>query len=93
MEENIRIQATIRGRVQGVCFRMETRDAANQHGVTGWVRNKADGTVEAVFEGSRQRVQAVLDWCRQGPPLSRVEDVVVKNETFAGEFTGFDIRY
>ena len=77
MEEKVRARVVISGRVQGVFFRVETMRAAKSHGVAGWVRNRRDGTVEAVFEGGREQVQAVVQWCRQGPPQARVTDVDV----------------
>ena len=67
MADNVRAHAIITGIVQGVFFRMETQRAAEQHNVVGWVRNRRDGSVEAVFEGDRKEVDAVLDWCREGP--------------------------
>jgi len=93
METKIRVRANIVGRVQGVFFRMETQKAANHHGVSGWVKNKMDGTVEALFEGDQKNVNSVLDWCKQGPPLSRVEKVDIVNEEYLGEFTNFEVRY
>jgi len=89
----MRVHALIRGRVQGVFFRDSTRRAAQGLGVTGWVRNLADGSVEAVFEGAKTDVEAVLAWCRQGPPHARVDSVETENEPYAGEFGGFTIRY
>jgi acylphosphatase len=93
MEEKIRVRATIIGRVQGVFFRMETQKAANRYGVTGWVRNNMDGTVEALFEGNKENVDQVLNWCRKGPALSRVEKVIEIHEDYTGEFRNFNIRY
>lgn len=93
MEEKKHVHANIIGRVQGVFFRMETRKAAELNRVTGWVRNKSDGTVEAVFEGTPENVDSVIQWCRTGPPLSKVEKVVVTDGAYTGEFSGFDIRY
>ena len=63
MGNKARAHAIISGRVQGVFFRMETKRAANGLGVFGWVKNQPDGTVEAVFEGDRDRVDAIVDWC------------------------------
>ncbi|MCG6907061.1 MAG: acylphosphatase [Desulfobacteraceae bacterium] len=79
MEENtVCAHAIISGRVQGVFYRMETLRAVEAiGGVTGWVKNRSDGTVEAVFEGPRGRVEAVLAWCRNGPPRARVTAVTV----------------
>ena len=93
MEDKVRAHAVISGRVQGVFFRMETKQAAESRGVVGWVKNKYDGTVEAVFEGSRTKCDSVLEWCRQGPPLSRVDNVEVKWEDSSGGFDGFDVVY
>ena len=93
MEEKTRAHVSISGRVQGVFFRMETKRAADGFGVFGWVKNQLDGTVEAVFEGDRDRVDAALDWCREGPPGADVADVTVNWEDYTGEFNGFNINY
>jgi acylphosphatase len=93
MEDKVRAHAIISGRVQGVFFRMETKRAADDCGVFGWVRNLRDGTVEAVFEGDRDRVDAVLEWCQEGPPHSRVVDVNVTWGNYTGEFEKFGINY
>ena len=93
MKTKTRAHAIISGRVQGVFFRVETKRAADQIGVSGWVRNLKDGTVAAVFEGDRDRVDAILDWCRQGPPHADVTDVAVTWGEFAGEFSGFNIAF
>ncbi len=93
MEEKASARAVISGRVQGVFFRMETHRTAKQHHVNGWVKNKRDGTVEAVFEGDKGDVEAVLAWCKKGPPSSRVDQVKVDWEPYSGSFSGFDIRY
>ena len=93
MENKARAHAIISGRVQGVFFRMETKRAADGFGVFGWVRNRRDGTVEAVFEGDRDRVDAVLEWCKEGPPHARVSDVKAEWQDYAGEFRAFGITY
>jgi len=93
METKTRATAIISGRVQGVFFRMEAKRAADRFGVSGRVRNLKDGTVEAVFEGEQDRVDAVLDWCRQGPPRAEVTDVTVTWNTDTGEFKGFNINF
>ena len=93
MEKQVRAHAVISGRVQGVFFRAETQRAAEGFGVLGWVRNKRDGTVEAVFEGEQQAVDAVLQWCKEGPNLAVVKNVEVKWLDFTGEFERFDITY
>ena len=91
MDDNIQAHAIIQGRVQGVFFRVETRRAARGYGVSGWVRNLPDGTVEAVFEGTREQVEQVLEWCRKGPPLGRVDGVDVKWKNATGSFGSFNI--
>ena len=82
----------MRGRVQGVGFRAETRDRARSLGLEGWVSNEPDGSVEAVFEGAPDRVESLLRWCRQGPRGAEVEDVEVAWEEPAGGLGGFSLR-
>jgi acylphosphatase len=84
----VRAHVVVSGRVQGVFFRAETRDRATSLGVAGWVRNTPGGTVEAVFEGDRRRVESMVEWMRRGPPLARVDDVQVAWEDPRGE-SGF----
>ena len=69
-------QIRVSGRVQGVGYRISLQHEARKHGVSGWVRNRRDGTVEAVLQGSPEAVDAVIAWARQGPPGARVTDVV-----------------
>jgi len=93
MQTKVRAHVTISGRVQGVFYRMETLRAAERIGVCGWVRNRHDGTVEAVFEGDKQQVDAILDWCWSGPDHARVDDVKLRWEDYTGEFNRFDVTY
>lgn len=93
MAEKISVHAIISGRVQGVCFRLETQRAAEKYGVSGWVRNRRDGTVEALFEGDKDQVSSILEWCKKGPPASQVKNVDMSGETYSGEFTDFRITY
>ena len=81
------------GDVQGVFFRQETKRQAEGHGVNGWVRNRDDGKVEAVFEGEEQDVKALIEFCKHGPPTAIITTVDVKWETYIGEFKDFRIRY
>lgn len=85
-----RAEVVIRGAVQGVFFRVETRDRARSLGVAGWVRNARDGTVEAAFEGDDEQVESMVDWCRRGPTGARVEAVEVAWAEPEGE-DGFSI--
>jgi len=93
MGEKARAHAVIRGRVQGVFFRMETQRAAEAFNVSGWVRNNRDGTVEAVFEGEKPDVEAMLSWCEKGAPRSRVDHVDVSWEAHSGTYSEFSIRH
>jgi acylphosphatase len=86
-----RAEVTVRGMVQGVFFRVETRDRARSLGLSGWVTNAHDGTVRAAFEGDEERVQSMVDWCGRGPRGARVEDVDVEWTDAEGE-QGFTIR-
>ncbi len=92
MEDKKRLHVVIKGRVQGVCYRLETQKAARRFGVKGWVRNLPDGSVEAVFEGDARAVEQLVDWCRQGPPLALVTDIQIEPQEYKGEFSGFEIR-
>lgn len=83
----------ISGRVQGVCYRMETKFAADRIGVFGWVRNKRDGRVEALVEGAREEVEALIEWCRTGPPAAHVRDIEIAWETFRDEFHSFEVTF
>lgn len=87
----IRRRAIVHGRVQGVFFRDTTRRQAAARGVAGWVRNRPDGTVEAVFEGEPDAVEALLAFCRGGPRGAAVERVEVFDEQ-PGGLTGFEVR-
>jgi len=87
-----RAHVLVSGRVQGVYFRATTRDRAREAGVGGWVRNLADGRVEAVFEGSEDSVESMVAFCREGSPAARVEDIEVEYEPPEG-IEGFEVRW
>ena len=87
-----RVHVFVSGRVQGVYFRHHTQQEALRRNVSGWVRNLPDSRVEAVFEGDELDVDAILSFCRSGPPRADVESVDVTEEPFVGEFMGFSIR-
>jgi acylphosphatase len=93
MEQTARAHLIISGKVQGVFFRMETKRAADSHKVVGWVRNKADGTVEAVLEGDKSAVKQMIQWCHSGPPSAKVTDVSTTWQPYRGSYDIFDIRY
>lgn len=81
----------ITGLVQGVFFRARTREVAVSHGVCGWVRNRPDGSVEALFEGEERAVMEVVKWCRKGPPSARVADVTVSWHDATGRHEDFRV--
>ena len=86
-----RAHLVIKGRVQGVFFRLETCEQATTQGLTGWVRNKPDGTVEILVEGHRKDIEKLIAWCRQGPTMAEVTGVTVNWEHHTGEFAKFAI--
>jgi acylphosphatase len=90
-EPPIARRVVVSGHVQGVFFRDQTRREAHRHGVAGWVRNCADGTVEAWLEGPAEAVGQLVRWCRQGPRHATVYDVRVENAEPAG-CARFEIR-
>jgi acylphosphatase len=86
-----RKRVVVAGRVQGVFFRDTTRRRAESAGVAGWVSNRADGAVEAVFEGDADAVQELVDFCRRGPSRAEVASVEVTEESPEG-LRGFQVR-
>ena len=87
----IRRRVVVHGRVQGVFFRDSTRRRAQQHGVGGWVSNRWDGAVEAVFEGPPDAVERLVDFARSGPRSADVDRVEVSEEEPEG-LGGFEVR-
>ena len=80
----VRRRIVVRGRVQGVAFRASTQAQARRLGVAGWVRNRADGAVEAALEGAPDAVEALITFCRRGPRFAAVSDVAVHEEAPEG---------
>ena len=87
----VRRRVVVSGRVQGVFFRDSTEKEARSRGVSGWVRNRDDGTVEAVFEGDPEAVDALVEFCRSGPSRADVDDVAVSEEDPEG-LDSFGVR-
>ncbi len=87
----VRCHLYIGGQVQGVYFRAATRDQARMLGVTGWVRNLPDGRVEVLAEGNKDSVDALVAWCRRGPPGARVEGVDMTQEDYMGQYAEFSV--
>ena len=92
---NVRIRGNVfvGGYVQGVFFRETTKRRANDLNVTGWIRNRDAGGVEAVFEGEEQDVKSMVEFCRRGPPSATVTNVEVQWGKYVGEFASFEIRF
>jgi acylphosphatase len=87
-----RRRVEVTGRVHGVFFRESCRREAARHGVSGWVVNRADGAVEAVFEGEPEAVEAMVAWARRGPVHAEVAGVVVHDDEPVEGLTGFSVR-
>ena len=87
----VRRRVIVRGLVQGVFFRDSTRRLARQHGVSGWIANRADGAVEVVFEGEADAVERLIAFSRKGPRGAQVESVEVTEEEPEG-LSGFAVR-
>jgi len=91
--DTIRAHLIIEGRVQGVWFRDSTRNEATRLNLTGWVKNRFDGSVELVAEGAREEVKKLIEWCHHGPPGARVTMVHEIKEDYTGNFDSFRISY
>ena len=91
MTDTRTVRSVVTGRVQGVGYRAWVERTAGELGLSGWVRNRRDGSVEAVFQGSPEDVAEMLERCCDGPSMANVARVDVTNES-AGEFTNFDVR-
>lgn len=89
----LRVHVYVYGRVQGVFFRASTRDEAKALGIKGWVKNRHNGSVEAVFEGEKDTVDKIVNWCKKGPAGAYVERVDVSWDKYLGEFDEFTIAY
>jgi len=87
-----RVHVFVLGKVQGVFFRSSTRDKAEELSLSGWVRNLDDGRVEAVFEGEKETVDKMVEWCKAGPENAKVTKVEVVAEDPKGDFKGFFLR-
>ena len=90
MSERVTRRLVIRGLVQGVGYRYSMMEAAARHGVSGWVRNRADASVEAVVQGPADAVEAITAWARRGPRGARVDRV--EEHPADGDFAGFEQR-
>jgi acylphosphatase len=87
------LQATVRGRVHGVFFRAFVETRAEELKLTGYVRNRPDGTVEVRVEGERPKLEKLVEYLKAGPPAARVEEVVAEWAEYTGIFSRFNVRY
>ncbi len=90
---NARAHVLISGYVQGIFFRETTKRRAEELNVKGWVRNRHDGMVEAVFEGEEADVKTLVEFCKRGPPHAVVTNTELTWETYLNEFDDFEIRF
>lgn len=88
-----RVIALVRGVVQGVYFRDYAQQEGRQLGLNGWVRNRRDGSVEAVLEGEDAQIEQMVTWLRTGSPMAKVESVDISEEPPQGDTATFSIRY
>ena len=93
MTGTVRARLTITGRVQGVAYRASAQDEGVRLGLVGVVRNRTDGSVESLVEGTREAVEEFVRWCRRGPPAARVADVEVVWSEPSGEYRDFEITH
>ena len=91
-EDRSRVHLIIRGRVQGVYFRASTVEQARHLGITGWVRNRDDGSVEVTAEGDRAKLDELVRWCHRGPTGAHVHDVEVEWQPCRDDFQRFSIK-
>jgi acylphosphatase len=89
----MKVHVIISGIVQGVWFRVNTKNMAEQLNVKGWVRNTKDGDVEAIFEGEKNAVDNMIKWCYEGPPLAKVKNVIIKSKSEPEGLDNFIIKY
>lgn len=90
---NVCLHVIVNGRVQGVFFRVYTQRQAKSLGLTGWVRNRPDGSVEALVEGEKEKVDQMRQWFYQGSPGSEVTQVTATGQPVSGAYGDFEIRY
>jgi len=88
-----RLRIVIEGIVQGVFFRASTIEESSKLNLTGWVKNRADGSVEAVFEGDVDKIERVIEWCKKGPPGAVVRNIETIWEQSTGDYDSFTIKY
>lgn len=91
--KKVRAHIFVSGRVQGVFFRSNAQEKAEELGISGWVRNLPDSRVELVLEGEKEKVKEMVEWSGKGPAFAKVNTVEIEWEKYKGEFRDFSIRY
>jgi acylphosphatase len=91
LNKDCRVHIFVSGKVQGVYYRQNTLQKAQELDICGWVRNLSDGRVESVMEGSKVNIDKMLTWCKKGPVDAKVEEVKIIDEEYKKEFSSFDI--
>lgn len=89
---NEQVHLVIRGKVQGVFYRVSAAETARALGLCGWVRNLPDGSVEAVAQGPKQALDTFIEWCRSGPPAARVDEIDTRWDVTVELFSAFTVR-
>lgn len=89
---DVQANIIIHGKVQGVWYRQSTKNVAERLGLTGWVRNLPDRTVEACIVGERERVEKLISWCQQGPPAANVTNIDVEWQDAPEQIDSFQVR-
>jgi len=93
MTNKTQIKVVIKGLVQGVFYRVHTKNTADKLGIKGYVKNLANGSVEAVFEGDPDAIARMIDWCLKGPEISRIDNIQTQEIKTLSNFKIFEIRY
>jgi len=93
MSKKSRVRIFVSGLVQGVFFRSQTKNKAEEIGLFGWVRNLADGRVEILAEGEKDKLEKLAAWTKKGPVSARIDGLDVEWQEYNGEFKNFEIRY
>jgi acylphosphatase len=93
LHPQVSFHAVVHGRVQGVAFRYYARDYARRRGITGWIRNRPDGTVEVKAEGSPEDLHDFEAWLHEGPPAARVTRVDIRRPVTLQHFPSFTVEF
>ena len=89
----MRIRIKVYGLVQGVFFRFNTKEKAKELGLKGWVKNMEDGSVEILVEGNEEKIKELIEWCKSGPGMARVDKVDVEEDVTKEKLKKFEIKY